>query len=86
MNMWTKNFVSNLGRLVVRGMVRWLELLGQNPPLSRDHGFLAWQYLHPEKGREQPRAQGPSGVKGVLVPFPPLPPRAISQKAPACHL
>jgi hypothetical protein len=46
MNMWTKEFASKMGRMVVRGLVRWLEMMGENPPLSRDHGFLVWQVLH----------------------------------------
>lgn len=49
--MWTKEFVSKMGRLVVRGLVRWLEMLGENPPLSRDHGFLVWQALHQDEVR-----------------------------------
>lgn len=44
--MWAKEFLSNLGRLVVRGLVRWLEMMGESPPLTRDQGFLAWQVLH----------------------------------------
>jgi len=44
--MWTKEFPTMLGRLVVRGIARWLEMLGENPPLSRDQGFLAWRALH----------------------------------------
>jgi hypothetical protein len=44
--MWTKEFPSELGRLVVRGLMRWLEMMGENPPLTREQGFLTWQVLH----------------------------------------
>lgn len=55
--MWDKVFTS-IGRLVVR----WLELLGQNPPLSRDHGLYAWRYLHEQERRRPHRAPGHPGV------------------------
>ena len=45
---------SLLGRLAVR----WLECLGENPPLSRDHGIHAWRYLHPPR-RSRPASPRP---------------------------
>ena len=41
-----KGQINQVINLLVRGMVRWLEMLGENPPLSRDHGIFAWRYLN----------------------------------------
>lgn len=72
--MWTQS-VMKIGQVVARGFVRWLEMLGQNPPLSRDHGLYAWQHLHAEQRRstrDQGRRRGDRGAAGrprlVLLP------------------
>ncbi len=49
--------ISLMGRLVVR----WLECLGENPPLSRDHGIHAWRYLHPPR-RRRPTLPRPAAM------------------------
>ena len=49
---------SLMGRLAVR----WLECLGENPPLSRDHGIHAWRYLHP------PRSSRPASPRPTARP------------------
>ena len=80
--MWTKGrFASKLGRLVVRGLVRWLEMLGENPPLSRDHGILAWRALHGEDGTDQAGKGAPSGEPGHAS-GPPLAPPSLAWQSP----
>ncbi|MCS6912379.1 MAG: hypothetical protein RMK29_07900 [Myxococcales bacterium] len=61
--MWTPNF-SMIGRALVHGLSRWLAMMGDNPPLSRDPGLLCWQYLHDPPG-ERP-ATTPADVPAEL--------------------
>ncbi len=64
-------FISRFGHLIRMGLVRWMEMLGQNPPLSRDHGIYAWHYLHevslrsprtPKNGPDQPAGPRHDGL------------------------
>lgn len=70
--MWFKQWVYRVLRGIGAGLVRWLEMLGQNPTLVRDHGIAAWQQLHEQLREERPSSSS-SGVRlaGRLgeVPF-----------------
>lgn len=48
-------FVGLRGVFAVLGrwLVRWLEMLGQNPPLGRDCGIGSWHYLHLRQVQEE---------------------------------
>lgn len=35
-------------------IVRWLEILGQNPSLAREPGLYAWSYLHQRRVAGEP--------------------------------
>lgn len=55
-----KTTMFNIAHVIGRGLGRWLELLGQNPSLARDHGLCAWQYLN-----DLPSARRPTPAPGV---------------------
>lgn len=61
---------------VARGLVWWVEMLGKNPALSRDHGVFVWRELH-ERGRKQ-QAEKAALPKRTL--------RRIDQKQPPLAL
>ena len=59
-----KWFSSQVGACVVR----WLEVLGQNPPPARDHGICAWHYLQRRRRRgEAPRSVDRPPVLGAAA-------------------
>lgn len=52
----------SVARHVGGWVVRWLEILGQNPSLAREPGLYAWSYLHQSRCRKQGQVEEDQGT------------------------
>jgi hypothetical protein len=43
--LWLPLLLGRAGRGLLRLTLRWIELVGQNPSLARDPGWLAWHTI-----------------------------------------
>lgn len=66
--MWRQAEIARAGPILESlgtWLVRWLELLGQNPSPARDHGLCAWQYLHQARAA-RPGFRGGPGRRAAV--------------------
>ena len=67
--MWGHLHFSDFTVLLGKWMMRWLQVLGENPPPARDHGLCAWQYLRQCSPRTPAQRTAPTSPASIGCAF-----------------